>query len=246
MMTRKSLANDPNKLPLTLEEFGTFLRDLRFKSKLSQRDFSQKIGVSAQAVCNWEKKRALPSDSGVLKNIAKIFRLPARKFLNIKHIRKANYRRELISGSKDPVVHSLSANYVPLLNERLKFLPLDQIKHPAQWMEKRCFLPEGLFPGYIFGFEISDKHMEPNHRQGDIVLVDIQKPIEEGQSVIIKIKGRSPMCRVYSSQNGLTVLTTTDLKTPVVRVRGFNIVWCYGVIRSMNHYLKSVNDEKEK
>ncbi len=240
-MTNRDTLNSPNhSMSIAVEEFGSILKELRTGLRMTQEELSRKIGVKKQAVSKWENKRSFPLRNDILKKIAGIFRIPFTEVMKIKGIRKTKYRRDLILGSKDPVVSISGPNYAPLLNDKTRSLPLDAIKNPVKWTQRRCFLPSDVFPGFIFGFEITDKRMEPNCRLGDIVLVDIRKSMErikDGQLVVIKVKGHPPMCRIYSSENKTKILRAIDLKQSVVRVRESDIDWCYGVIRLMNHDL---------
>jgi transcriptional regulator with XRE-family HTH domain len=38
-----------------MKTFGTILRELRTKSKLTQKEFAYKVNVSSQVVSNWER-----------------------------------------------------------------------------------------------------------------------------------------------------------------------------------------------
>lgn len=54
--------------------FGEQIRNIRINNKMTQEEFSEKLGVSRQAVSNWENNRNLP-DIEILINIAKLFHI---------------------------------------------------------------------------------------------------------------------------------------------------------------------------
>jgi len=210
-------------------DFGKFLKKLRAKGRLTQQELSKKVGVSWQTVHNWERKNSLPSKTK-LQRLADTFQIPLVRFSEIKN-RFANERRlRYISECKDPVVSNLEPAFVPLLDKSMKLLPLEAIRHPEKWNGKRCLIPADLFAGNIFGFEISDKKMEPDYRLGDVVIVDRLAPLRDSRPVVIKVKRYPPMCRIYTGKGSTVALVTPNAKDPIVKVRLSDVEWCYTVI----------------
>lgn len=52
------------------EKIGQFIKDIRIKNKLTQKEFAEKFGVTYQAVSKWENGKNLP-DINILKDICK-------------------------------------------------------------------------------------------------------------------------------------------------------------------------------
>ena len=213
--------------------FSVFLKNLRARAGLTQKDLSLKIGVTKQTLSGWETHRFFPSNT-LLRKIARLFRVPLAEMMKIKAQHKRKQQEELILKSKDPVVSALDANYAPLLDKKTQSLPLEEIRNPARWKGRRFSLPADFFPGSLFGFEIGDSAMEPDYRAGDIVLANIRGKAEDGQPVIVKIKGRPPMCRVHFDGSIAKVFITAGAKKPAEKILQARVEWCYPVVRRLN------------
>ena len=50
------------------EKISKFIKDIRIKNNLTQKDFADKFGVTYQAVSKWENGKNLP-DINILKEI---------------------------------------------------------------------------------------------------------------------------------------------------------------------------------
>lgn len=61
--------------------FGTNLKELRKKNNLTQENLANKLSVSRQAVCMWERGERTPKIS-MLTKIAEIFRIPIDHMVN--------------------------------------------------------------------------------------------------------------------------------------------------------------------
>lgn len=61
-------------------DFGLYLHSLRKKNHLTQNQMAQLIGVSYQAISNWERNVTLP-DVQLILPLSKIFNVPAKRIL---------------------------------------------------------------------------------------------------------------------------------------------------------------------
>ena len=55
-------------------DFATILKEIRKEKTLTQKELSEKLGFSKNAICEWEKGRCEPSIT-VLKKISNLFNL---------------------------------------------------------------------------------------------------------------------------------------------------------------------------
>ena len=62
------------------EKFGQFIKDIRKKNNLTQREFAEKFGVTYQAVSKWENGINMP-DLMILKDICKEYNMSIDEFL---------------------------------------------------------------------------------------------------------------------------------------------------------------------
>lgn len=218
---------------LDIKHFGSFLKSCRLKARLTQKDLSEKLGVSNLTLWRWENKSVFPSNPAILKRIADFFKIPFQIFVQLKKKHLQEHREQLILSSKYPVVSSSSVNYVPLLSENMKALPLEAVQNAAKWKRKKIILPADLFPGFIFAFEVANDSMEPDYRKGDVLLVDMRVPAHTGKVAVVKLKNQKPLFCFYFNDNHTKTLKTLNSKAPALKARRPDIEWAYSVIRHM-------------
>lgn len=63
------------------EKIGKFIKDIRKKNNLTQKEFADKLGVTFQAVSKWENGRNIP-DIAILKDISKLFNVNIDEILS--------------------------------------------------------------------------------------------------------------------------------------------------------------------
>ena len=61
-------------------QFGPFLKEFRLRSKMTQKDLSEKIGVSPQTLLKWEKMESFPSRNTLMKKLAGKLQIPFQEF----------------------------------------------------------------------------------------------------------------------------------------------------------------------
>ncbi len=65
------------------ERIGKFIKELRTKNNLSQKDFAKKYGVTYQAVSKWENGKNIP-DIQILKKICSDYNMSLEELLDVK------------------------------------------------------------------------------------------------------------------------------------------------------------------
>lgn len=63
------------------EKIGNFIRELRTKKRLSQKDLANQLGVTVAAVSKWENGKNIPDISN-LKAIAELFEVSLTEIIN--------------------------------------------------------------------------------------------------------------------------------------------------------------------
>ncbi len=76
------------------EKVGKFIKEIRIKNNLTQKEFAEKLGVTFQAVSKWENAKNIP-DIALLKEISKIFDVNIDDILEgeVKEKNKSNYNK---------------------------------------------------------------------------------------------------------------------------------------------------------
>lgn len=88
-------------MKLDQERIGKFIKDIRQKNKLTQKDFADKFGVTYQAVSKWENAKNLP-DINILKEICNEYNISIDELLSgtesieNKNINKDNRKRNIL------------------------------------------------------------------------------------------------------------------------------------------------------
>jgi len=68
------------KLSMNQEKIGNFIREIRKKNNLTQKDLADKLGITYQAVSKWENGKNIP-DIALLKEISKMFNVDINELL---------------------------------------------------------------------------------------------------------------------------------------------------------------------
>lgn len=79
------------------EKIGKFIKDLRIKNNLTQKEFADKYNVTYQAVSKWENGNNMP-DLSLLKDICKDFDVSLDDLINGEKSVKKSYKKYIIIG----------------------------------------------------------------------------------------------------------------------------------------------------
>ena len=79
------------------EKIGKFIKDLRIKNNLTQKEFADKYNVTYQAVSKWENGKNMP-DLSLLKEICKDFDVSLDDLFNGEKSVKKSYKKYIIIG----------------------------------------------------------------------------------------------------------------------------------------------------
>lgn len=79
------------------EKIGKFIKDLRIKNNLTQKEFADKYNVTYQAVSKWENGKNMP-DLSLLKDICKDFDVSLDDLINGEKSVKTSYKKYIIIG----------------------------------------------------------------------------------------------------------------------------------------------------
>lgn len=79
------------------EKIGKFIKDLRIKNNLTQKEFADRYNVTYQAVSKWENGKNMP-DLSLLKDICKDFDVSLDDLINGEKSVKKSYKKYIIIG----------------------------------------------------------------------------------------------------------------------------------------------------
>ena len=66
---------------MSQEKVGKFIKEIRIKNNLTQKEFAEKLGVTFQAVSKWENGKNIP-DISLLKEISRMFNVDINEILD--------------------------------------------------------------------------------------------------------------------------------------------------------------------
>ena len=111
---------------MDMEQFGEYLAECRRNKKMTQEEFSCRLGVTAQAVSKWERGQSFP-DIGLLSGICKILDADPCELLNISRTEiriESNDRKEqqelLNNLCAEPLQIIFGEDLIPVFVEGLK------------------------------------------------------------------------------------------------------------------------------
>lgn len=76
------------------ERIGKFIKEIRLKNNLTQKEFAERLGVTFQAVSKWENGKNIP-DVSILKDISRLFNVNIDEILEGKIKEKAKVNKNL-------------------------------------------------------------------------------------------------------------------------------------------------------
>lgn len=144
---------------------GKQLTDARKAKKLRQRTIAEELGVTVQAVSQWERDKTIPGDVNMMK-LSKLLGVEFEgsvTFKNLAHLSSIEITA--------PVVTSLSSLHWGDDEKRQKLLGEEDYIEMDAWSKRRVAIdwkPEGS----VFAMEVEDRSMAPDFLPGDLIIVD--------------------------------------------------------------------------
>lgn len=210
---------------IKISPIGTFLREFRKAQKKTLKDVSEKINTSSSFVSQIEKGVRNPSDEVLFKILQKSFHLDSEKAKNI--IRK--WRVKQYSGDKIPTIKDLKeaekGHEVKLPEgaawiDELPLLPyyesitseFDYEKADAYWP---FFVESPEMLKKLFIWRMYDDSMEPEIRQGSILIIDKEIKEPEYHNLALALIGSRATVRYYEKHDDRVKLIPANRQYPV-------------------------------
>jgi len=153
------------------------IRKLRQSQKISQDKLSKILNVHQTAVSQWESGRTLP-DMETAYKMAEYFNVSVNVIFDKEEL---YFSKPKLKGIKVPVLGSVAAG-----------IPIEALEDIIDYEE----ITEEMYRmGKIVGLKIRGDSMEPDFRNGDIVMVLIQNYIENGEIAIVFVNGDEATCK---------------------------------------------------
>lgn len=156
--------------------FSENLKFLRERFGMEQIDLAKKLGrKSSSSISEWEKGKYTPK-MATLKQIAEIFNV------NIDDLMKKD-----LKNPTDEVIQPLPVREIPIVSQISAGLPIyaeeNILEHTYIATKKLNSNKE------IFGLRVNGDSMDKEFRDGDVVIVEKDAVVENGQIAVVQING---------------------------------------------------------
>ena len=156
--------------------FSENLKFLRERFGMEQIDLAKKLGrKSSSSISEWEKGKYTPK-MATLKQIAEIFNV------NIDDLMKKD-----LKNPTDEVIQPLPVREIPIVSQISAGLPIyaeeNILEHTYIATKKLNTNKE------IFGLRVNGDSMDKEFRDGDVVIVEKDSVVENGQIAVVQING---------------------------------------------------------
>ena len=209
------------------DKFSEFIKSIRLKNNLTQKEFADKFGVTYQAVSKWENGKNMP-DITLLKEICNEYNMSVDEFLNGEKKSKSNKKLIIISII---ILVLLSIGTILIINRNTGFI-FKTISSDCDSFTLTGSIAydnnkTSLYISNIIycGNEFEDKYDEVSltlyEKNNDNLLIldkltfnkDEYKPISDYlKNITFNIDGISKMCKDYSSENLYIEIEAKDTK----------------------------------
>lgn len=156
--------------------FSENLKFLRERFGMEQIDLAKKLGrKSSSSISEWEKGKYTPK-MATLKQIAEIFNV------NIDDLMKKD-----LKNPTDEVIQPLPVKEIPIVSQISAGLPIyaeeNILEHTYIATKKLNTNKE------IFGLRVNGDSMDKEFRDGDVVIVEKDAVVENGQIAVVQVNG---------------------------------------------------------
>lgn len=169
---------------------GETIRDKRKSQRLSVAHLASTLGISKSAVYNWEQGLRTP-DTDTLKRLAIVFGCSVS---------------ELVGEDKEA-----SAISIPILGDVSAGYPMFAEENIIGYEDISAVMAT---QGEYFALRINGDSMLPRMRKGDVVIVQRQTYIEDGQVGVILVNGDSATVKVVHKREDGLLLSPTNPDFP--------------------------------
>lgn len=191
-----------------MKKYSNRVRELRLAKSLSQEQLAEKIGLTKQAISQYERGERNPSMT-VLDALCDFFNVSSDYLLG-----KDSVTLRFVGKDEIDKLESKSCVRVPVLGRVAAGIPIDAIEDVLDWEE----IPEMMAAtGEFFGLRIKGDSMQPRIAEGDVVIVRSQPDAESGDVVIVQVNGDHATCkRIIKHNTGISLVSFNPVYPPIV------------------------------
>ena len=191
-----------------MKKYSNRVRELRLAKSLSQEQLAEKIGLTKQAISQYERGERSPSME-VLEALCDFFNVSSDFLLGFDSV-----TLRFVGKNEIDKLESKSSVRIPVLGRVAAGVPIDAIEDVLDWEE----IPEAMAAtGEFFGLKIKGDSMQPRIADGDVVIVRSQPDAESGDVVIVQVNGDHATCkRIIKHNTGISLVSFNPVYPPIV------------------------------
>ena len=182
-----------------MANIGKMITLCRKQRGYTQDDLAKMLNCTKQAISHYETNRRRP-DYETLEAIADVLNVPMAFFLS--DLEKKEELEKIYATYTD-ASHS-NAVRIPVLGNIPAGIPIEAVEDIEDWEE----LPKSMARGEkeYFGLSVKGDSMEPEYRNGDILILQKQDSCETGDDCAVMVNGDDvTFKRVRRSEKGITL-----------------------------------------
>ncbi|EGQ3650282.1 helix-turn-helix domain-containing protein [Staphylococcus pseudintermedius] len=177
--------------------FSKNLKYLRKKYDMEQIDLAKKLGrKSASSISEWEKGKYTPKMK-TLSELARLFNVSINDLME-KDLSNTKSQIDTLPVTAIPVVAKISAG-----------LPIYTEENIIEY----TYIPSQMTKGgkELFGLKVSGDSMDKEFREGDVVVVEKDSVVENGQIGVVNVNGyNATVKRVRYSEDKIILLPESN------------------------------------
>lgn len=188
-----------------MKKYSNRVKELRLAKSLSQEQLAEKIGLTKQAISQYERGERNPS-MDVLEALCDFFNVSSDYLLGFDTV-----TLRFVGKNEIDKLESKSSVRIPVLGRVAAGIPIDAIEDIIDWED----VSEDA-PGEYFGLKIKGDSMMPRIVEGDVVIVHSQPDAESGDVVIVQINGDTATCkRLAKYDTGISLISFNPMYEPI-------------------------------
>ncbi|AZB66486.1 helix-turn-helix domain-containing protein [Staphylococcus pseudintermedius] len=177
--------------------FSKNLKYLRKKHDMEQIDLAKKLGrKSASSISEWEKGKYTPKMK-TLSELARLFNVSINDLME-----------KDLSNTK-PQIDTLPVTAIPVVAKISAGLPIYTEENIIEY----TYIPSQMTKGgkELFGLKVSGDSMDKEFREGDVVVVEKDSVVENGQIGVVNVNGyNATVKRVRYSEDKIILLPESN------------------------------------
>lgn len=215
-----------------MKKYSNRIRELRQSKSLNQEQLAEQIGLTKQAISQYERGERRPS-MAVLESLCDFFNVSSDYLLGKDDVTLRFVGKEDIERLEAP-----RSVRIPVLGRVAAGIPIDSIEDILDWEE---ITQDMASTGQYFGLRIKGDSMQPRIVDGDVVIVRSQPDAESGDVVIVQVNGDTATCKkLLKHSDGISLISFNPAYEPMTftneQIKSYPVIVIGKVVENRQKY----------